>query len=149
MTTGVLLRRLASDPTLEGVTHVFVDEVHERTADADFLLIHLRDILRANARDVDASQSDTWRPPLRVALMSATADWEKLAAYFDGASIDSAPPPGRVHIPGRTFPVEEHFAEDFVKRGGGRRAVTGGPTSSFDNVRCVPHTGPHTTALAW
>ena len=51
---------MASDPTLEGVTHVFVDEVHERTADADFLLIHLRDILRANARDVDASQRDTW-----------------------------------------------------------------------------------------
>lgn len=30
-TTGVLLRRLEGDPELSGVTHVIVDEVHERT----------------------------------------------------------------------------------------------------------------------
>jgi hypothetical protein len=30
-TTGILLRRLAGDPALAGVTHVLVDEVHERT----------------------------------------------------------------------------------------------------------------------
>jgi ATP-dependent RNA helicase DHX57 len=30
-TTGVLLRRLEGDSTLQGVTHVIVDEVHERT----------------------------------------------------------------------------------------------------------------------
>ena len=29
-TTGVLIRRLMSDPLLEGVTHVVLDEVHER-----------------------------------------------------------------------------------------------------------------------
>jgi HrpA-like RNA helicase len=29
-TSGVLLRRLAWDPLLQGATHVFVDEVHER-----------------------------------------------------------------------------------------------------------------------
>jgi ATP-dependent RNA helicase DHX57 len=29
-TTGILLRRLAGDPELSGVTHVIVDEVHER-----------------------------------------------------------------------------------------------------------------------
>lgn len=31
VTTGVLLRRLQSDPQLEGVSHVLVDEVHERS----------------------------------------------------------------------------------------------------------------------
>jgi len=30
-TTGILLRRLAGDPALLGVSHVLVDEVHERT----------------------------------------------------------------------------------------------------------------------
>lgn len=30
-TTGVLLRRLEGDAQLSGVTHVIVDEVHERT----------------------------------------------------------------------------------------------------------------------
>ena len=45
LTTGALLRRLAADPELRGVSHVFVDEIHERTADADFLLAHLRNLL--------------------------------------------------------------------------------------------------------
>lgn len=29
-TSGILLRRLLSDRNLDGVTHVFVDEIHER-----------------------------------------------------------------------------------------------------------------------
>lgn len=41
-TTGILLRRLESDKYLEGVTHVVVDEVHERTIESDFLLVVLR-----------------------------------------------------------------------------------------------------------
>ena len=39
---GVLLRRLESDRELEGVTHVVVDEVHERSLDSDFLLLLVR-----------------------------------------------------------------------------------------------------------
>ena len=41
-TTGVLLRRLINDPHLRGVTHVVVDEIHERGMSEDFLLIVLR-----------------------------------------------------------------------------------------------------------
>ena len=59
VTTGVLLRRLAEDPLLAGVTHVVVDEVHERSLDSDFLLVLLRDVL-------------PHRPTLRLVLMSAT-----------------------------------------------------------------------------
>ena len=40
-----MLRRLQSDPALAGVTHVVVDEVHERSLDSDFLLILLRRLL--------------------------------------------------------------------------------------------------------
>lgn len=29
-TSGILLRRLLSDRNLDGITHVFVDEIHER-----------------------------------------------------------------------------------------------------------------------
>ena len=51
-TTGVLLRRLERDPGLHGVTHVLVDEVHERTVEGDFLLMALKEMLgrRANER---------------------------------------------------------------------------------------------------
>lgn len=32
-TTGILLQRLSSDPTLKSVTHIIVDEVHERSSE--------------------------------------------------------------------------------------------------------------------
>ena len=128
LTTGVLLRRLAADPELEGVTHVFVDEVHERTADADFLLVLLRRLLRdrAVATDALAGRADV-APSPRVVLMSATTDAARLSAYFDGTGAKHAPPPPHVHIPGRTYPVEERFVDRYV--GGGRAtggAATGG-----------------------
>ncbi len=45
-TTGILLRRLEGDPDLDLVTHVVVDEVHERSEESDFLLMILRDLIR-------------------------------------------------------------------------------------------------------
>lgn len=70
----MLLRRLLSDPALEGVTHVVVDEVHERSADSDQLLLLLRDLLGCGAK-----------PKLRVVLMSATAEAGLFQRYFDSA----------------------------------------------------------------
>lgn len=54
VTTGVLLRRLqisggSSDDvvaSLADISHVIIDEVHERSLDTDFLLVLLRDVLR-------------------------------------------------------------------------------------------------------
>jgi ATP-dependent RNA helicase DHX57 len=54
VTTGVLLRRLQTSggstedivASLADITHVIIDEVHERSLDTDFLLILLRDVLR-------------------------------------------------------------------------------------------------------
>lgn len=45
-----MLQRLSrgGDPDLEGVSHVFVDEVHERSLDSDFLLLILKDVLKRN-----------------------------------------------------------------------------------------------------
>ena len=48
-TTGVVLRRLGSgDPDLQGVSHVVVDEAHERGVDTDLLICLLRDLLERN-----------------------------------------------------------------------------------------------------
>lgn len=48
-TTGVVLRRLGSgDPDLQGVSHVIVDEAHERGVDTDLLICLLRDLLERN-----------------------------------------------------------------------------------------------------
>jgi ATP-dependent RNA helicase DHX29 len=51
-TTGVVLRRLQDDPLLEGVTHVLVDEVHERQWQIDFLLIALRQLIHTARKDL-------------------------------------------------------------------------------------------------
>jgi HrpA-like RNA helicase len=44
-TTGILLRKLENDTKLKDITHIIVDEVHERSVDSDFLLIILKDLL--------------------------------------------------------------------------------------------------------
>ncbi|KAM9317170.1 putative ATP-dependent RNA helicase DHX57 [Gastrophryne carolinensis] len=94
-TTGVLLRRLEGDNTLQGVTHVVVDEVHERTEESDFLLLVLKDVMMK-------------RPDLKILLMSATLNAELFSQYFNGCPV--------VHIPGRTFPVDQFFLEDAIAK---------------------------------
>ena len=42
VTAGVMLRRLASCPALGGVSHLVVDEIHERSAEMDLLVEELR-----------------------------------------------------------------------------------------------------------
>eukprot|EP00090_Calanus_glacialis_P015911 TRINITY_DN25023_c0_g1_i1.p1 TRINITY_DN25023_c0_g1~~TRINITY_DN25023_c0_g1_i1.p1 ORF type:complete len:1347 (-),score=453.74 TRINITY_DN25023_c0_g1_i1:75-3920(-) len=93
-TTGILLRRLEGDPTLGDVTHVIVDEVHERSEESDFLLMILRDTLPE-------------RPDLRVILMSATVNADLFSGYFKGAPV--------LEIPGRTFPVQQVFLEEILE----------------------------------
>ncbi|KAE8125212.1 hypothetical protein FH972_020045 [Carpinus fangiana] len=94
-TTGVLLRQLIQDPELTGVTHLLVDEIHERGMNEDFLLIILRDLLPR-------------RPDLRLILMSATINANLFSKYFGNAPT--------IHIPGLTFPVAEFFLEDVLEK---------------------------------
>ncbi|KAI5013368.1 hypothetical protein ZWY2020_029551 [Hordeum vulgare] len=96
-TSGILLRRLLSDRNLNGVSHVFVDQIHERGMNEDFLLIVLKDLLSR-------------RPDLRLILMSATLNAELFSSYFGGAPT--------IHIPGFTHPVRTHFLEDILERTG-------------------------------
>ncbi|KQJ97041.1 hypothetical protein BRADI_3g28477v3 [Brachypodium distachyon] len=94
-TTGVLLRKLVQDPDLVGVSHLLVDEIHERGMNEDFLIIILRDLLPR-------------RPDLRLVLMSATINAELFSKYFGEAPI--------MHIPGFTFPIAELFLEDILEK---------------------------------
>lgn len=77
-TTGILLRRLEYDPQLQSVTHVLVDEVHERSEESDFLLLILRDLIKV-------------RKDLTVILMSATLNADLFSDYFDKAPVLEIP----------------------------------------------------------
>ncbi|XP_051504272.1 putative ATP-dependent RNA helicase DHX57 isoform X2 [Myxocyprinus asiaticus] len=94
-TTGVLLRRLEGDAELSGITHVIVDEVHERTEESDFLLLFLKDLIMK-------------RSDLKIILMSATLNAELFSQYFNNCPS--------IHIPGHTFPVEQFFLEDAIAK---------------------------------
>lgn len=93
-TTGVLLRQLQSNGALDCITHVVVDEVHERHLDTDVLLGLLKQYLPIY-------------PHLKVILMSATLDADRFASYWVGDTP-------RMHIPGRTFPVKDYMLEDVL-----------------------------------
>ncbi|ESK92682.1 dead deah box [Moniliophthora roreri MCA 2997] len=94
-TTGVVLRRLSLGDKLADVTHIVVDEVHERSVDGDFLLLELKELLKANSK-------------LKVVLMSATINHETFVKYFNGAPL--------LTIPGFTHPVTDLYLEDFIPK---------------------------------
>ncbi|MCG4454529.1 ATP-dependent helicase HrpB [Pseudomonas sp. MMS21-TM103] len=92
VTEGILARRLQDDPALEGVGLVIFDEFHERSLDADLALA-----LCLNGRSMLRGE-DSAEPALKVLLMSATLEGEKLAALLDDAPV--------LRSEGRMFPVE-------------------------------------------
>ncbi|WP_075743429.1 ATP-dependent RNA helicase [Actinoalloteichus sp. GBA129-24] len=89
VTSGLLVRRLQSDPELPGVDVVLLDECHERHLDADLALALLLDA-RAGLR-----------PDLRLLAASATVDTDRLARLLDDAPV--------IHATTRTFPVQTSY----------------------------------------
>ncbi|XP_077646398.1 3'-5' RNA helicase YTHDC2-like [Lonchura striata] len=97
-TNDMLLGTLmAGDSTLSTVTHVIVDEVHERDRFSDFLLIKLRDVLQ--------NQNN-----LKLILSSAALDANLFIRYFGSCPV--------IHIQGRPFEVKEMFLEDILRSTG-------------------------------
>ncbi|XP_067339375.1 3'-5' RNA helicase YTHDC2 isoform X2 [Channa argus] len=94
-TSGVFLRTLmAGDASLTTVTHVIVDEVHERDGLTDFLLTKMREVLQKI-------------PTLKLILSSAALDINLFLQYFDSCPV--------IHLKGRPFEVEEFFLEDILR----------------------------------
>ncbi|XP_036144669.1 ATP-dependent RNA helicase DHX30 isoform X2 [Monomorium pharaonis] len=91
-TTGILLRKLQSNPSLEGCSHVILDEAHERQIDTDMLMILLKRALKKN-------------PDLKVLIMSATINTHMFQQYFNCPTV---------RVPGRLYSVKMHFMEDIV-----------------------------------
>ena len=151
-TTGILLRKLgggsgggeggggeeetpssssssssSSSLDLAGISHVIVDEVHERSLQGDFLLAILRDVVTRRRRAYEEAlerqrdnSDDGKNPllpplPLKVVLMSATLDSRLFASYF-------GPETPCLRAGGRTFPVEHLYLEDAYSRTGYRLA---------------------------
>src|SRR5258708_36705893 len=93
LTEGVLTRRLLSDPRLNGVDFVVLDEFHERHLDTDLALALLKRIGK------------------RMVVMSATLDAGPVSRFLDCPAIRSE---GKLysleieHTPHSAAALEEH-----------------------------------------
>ncbi|MFC5756535.1 ATP-dependent helicase HrpB [Rhizobium sp. GCM10022189] len=97
VTEGVFARMILDDPELSGISTVIFDEFHERSLDADFGL--------ALALDVQSALRDD----LRILVMSATLDVERVAALLDHPPV--------IESMGRSFPIDIRYQD----RPGGER----------------------------
>ncbi len=91
VTEGVLLRQLVQAPNLPGVSVLIFDEFHERHLYGDITLGQALQL------------QETTRPDLKILVMSATLDVERLEEYLRPVRI--------LESHGRTFPVEVQFSK--------------------------------------
>ncbi|MDP6860071.1 MAG: ATP-dependent helicase HrpB [Verrucomicrobiales bacterium] len=96
VTEGILLRQFLDDPSLRGVDTIIFDEFHERHIHADVMLA------------LAIRLQETTRKDLKIIVMSATLDSQKIAEYLDSCSV--------VRSEGRAYPVDVvHLNRNSVK----------------------------------
>jgi ATP-dependent helicase HrpB len=91
LTEGILSRQLLSDPFLEGIGCVILDEFHERSLHTDLAIAMLREV------------QQTVRDDLILIVMSATLEAEPVAKFLGGCPI--------VRSEGRLFPIEHVYLQ--------------------------------------
>jgi ATP-dependent RNA helicase DHR2 len=110
LTEGMLLQELLRDPHLRQYSAVIVDEIHERSVDVDLLSGFLKQIVLGD-------KAGRGGIPLKVVIMSATANVKSIRNFFSGTNPNSSdagsgptPEPTTsveyLQIEGRQFPVD-------------------------------------------
>jgi pre-mRNA-splicing factor ATP-dependent RNA helicase DHX15/PRP43 len=132
LTDGVLLNEAKRDPDFLNYSTIILDEVHERSLATDLLFGFLKGAMRR-------------RPDSKVVVMSATAEMQKIQAYFEDVKIKR----GRqipslvtavLKIPGRHHRVKithkKEVQEDYVE-------------SALEKVMYIHATGIHGDILVF
>uniref|UniRef100_A0A8B9C312 ATP-dependent RNA helicase TDRD9 n=1 Tax=Anser brachyrhynchus TaxID=132585 RepID=A0A8B9C312_9AVES len=100
MTAGILLQKAVYAKSLTEFTHIFIDEVHERTEEMDFLLLVVRKLLHTNSQSV------------KVILMSASINCEEIADYFALPVHNGLNPAYVFKVEGKRYDIEEYYLDD-------------------------------------
>ncbi|KAF5227852.1 hypothetical protein FAUST_11506 [Fusarium austroamericanum] len=103
LTEGMLLQELLRDPNLKHYSAIVVDEIHERSLDVDLLVGFLKQILASDL-------SGRGGIPLKVIIMSATADVEGIQEFFKDVRPKTQDENllQVLKIKGRQYPVTVH-----------------------------------------
>ncbi|MGD9602941.1 MAG: ATP-dependent helicase HrpB [Gammaproteobacteria bacterium] len=118
VTEGILTRMVQDDPTLDGISAILFDEFHERHLASDLGL--------ALCLDIQAGL----RPDLRLVVMSATLEGERLARFLDAPRVTAA---GRGHpVTVTALPAVPHDTPMLQLR----RAVTTALAETAGDVLC-------------
>ena len=106
LTEGMLLQELLRDPHLRQYSAILVDEIHERSVDVDLLSGFLKQIILGD-------KAGRGGIPLKVVIMSATANVESIKRFFSKPEPDEPGPAPKsnagvefLQIEGRQFPVD-------------------------------------------
>ena len=114
VTTGILLKRiLHGSKGLEDVSHILIDEVHERDVDTDLLLVLMRDLWTQGQHQMQQGL----QPKIpKVVLLSATLDTSALTEYFATASMDGKKSIPILSLPTKPLhPVETLYLDDILE----------------------------------
>jgi len=109
-TTGILLQQIQHNPdeVFDTVSHIVIDEVHERDILIDFLMVILKNTVNARLK--------TGKSVPQIVLMSATIDSELFSKYFQRKTAEGKVLPcPSLSVPGRTFPVKEKYYETIIE----------------------------------
>ncbi|KAL9620039.1 MAG: hypothetical protein Q9160_005417 [Pyrenula sp. 1 TL-2023] len=108
-TIGMLLQNIQCNAAeiFDTYTHLIIDECHERDLQQDILLTCIK---RTKEERVSRGESVP-----KIILMSATLDQRLLGDYFTEFKDDNImEKPGFVDVPGRAYPVSEHYLEEIL-----------------------------------
>uniref|UniRef100_A0A0N4ZEL1 RNA helicase n=1 Tax=Parastrongyloides trichosuri TaxID=131310 RepID=A0A0N4ZEL1_PARTI len=90
-TIGSILKKLST--SFRGVSHIILDEVHERSLETDFLLIILKKMMMY--------------ADLKVILMSATIDTKEFEDYIDDLKV--------IELKGTTYEIKDLYLDEFIQ----------------------------------
>lgn len=119
VTEAILLRRIVSDPDLNGISAIVFDEFHERHLHGDITLARVLQIQK------------TKRPDIKVIVMSATLDSDELQTFLDPVQVVSSE--------GRMFPVSIDYWKKSI--GPNSTPVWDAATEAFEKWRLDGHKG--------